>query len=404
MKRLLMLGGSLYQTYAIKEAKRLGYYVITADYLPSNPGHKFADEYHNVSTTDKSAVLELAKSLKVDGVVAYASDPAAPTAAYVCEQLGLPTSPYKSVEILSNKDLFRDFLQKNGFNCPKAMGFTTYEDALAHIDEFKLPVMVKPVDSSGSKGINKMTDRIQLKAFVEDALHYSRGKRFLIEEFIVKKGHQISGDAFSVDGQLVFHCLGNEFYDPNCDKDFAPLGECWPFQMDHKYIEDLEEQLQRVMTLLNMRSNAYNVEAIVGEDDKVYLLELGARSGGSLIPQVIECATGVNMVTWVVQAAAGDPIDLSILNGRKEMQINGFWSNYMVHSDVTGKFQSISFGKDFEKRHLVAWMNDLKQGDEIHRFRDAQDCIGEFILKYESMEQMFEVIRNMETNINVEVE
>ena len=403
MKKLLMLGGSLYQTFAIKEAKRLGYYVITADYLPSNPGHKYANEYHNVSTTDKEAVLKLAKELEVDGVVAYASDPAAPSAAYVCEKMGLPTSPYKSVEILSNKDLSRQFLQENGFNCPKAMGFTTYEDALNHIDEFALPVMVKPVDSSGSKGINKMTDKSQLKAFVEYALHYSRGKRFLIEEFIVKKGHQISGDAFSVDGKLVFHCLGNEFYDPNCDKDFAPLGECWPFQMDHKYIEDLEEQLQRAMSLLDMKSNAYNVEAIVGEDDKVYLLELGARSGGSLIPQVTECATGVNMVTWVIQAAAGDPIDLSVLEGRKEMPIKGYWSNYMVHSDKTGKFQSISFDPDFEKNHLVDFVNDLKVGDEVHRFRDAQDCIGEFILKYENMDQMFEVIKNIESYINVEV-
>lgn len=403
MKKLLMLGGSLYQTFAIKEAKRLGYYVITADYLPSNPGHKYADEYHNVSTTDKEAVLKLAKELNVDGVVAYASDPAAPSAAYVCEQMGLPTSPYKSVEILSNKDLFRQFLQENGFNCPKAMGFTAYEDALNHIDEFTLPVMVKPVDSSGSKGINKMTDRSQLKAFVEDALHYSRGKRFIIEEFIVKNGHQISGDAFSVDGKLVFHCLGNEFYDPNCDKDFAPLGECWPFQMDHKYIEDLEEQLQRVMSLLDMKSNAYNVEAIVGEDDKVYLLELGARSGGSLIPQVTECATGVNMVMWVIQAAAGDPIDLSLLEGRKEMPIKGYWSNYMVHSDKTGKFQTISFDPEFEKNHLVDFVNDLKVGDEVHRFRDAQDCIGEFILKYENMDQMFDVIKNIESYINVEV-
>ena len=399
-----MLGGSLYQTYAIKEAKRLGYYVISCDYLPSNPGHKYSDEYHNVSTTDKEAVLQLAKSLNVDGVVAYASDPAAPTAAYVSEQLGLPTSPYKSVEILSNKDLFRDFLQKNGFNCPKAIGFTTYEDAFAHIDDFKLPVMVKPVDSSGSKGINKMTDKSQLKEFVEDALSYSRSKRFLIEEFIVKKGHQISGDAFSVDGKLVFHCLGNEFYDPNCDKDFAPLGECWPFQMNHCYIEDLEEQLQRLMTLLNMNSNAYNVEAIVGEDDKVYLLELGARSGGSLIPQVTEYATGINMVTWVIQAAAGDPIDLSVLNGNREMPIKGYWSNYMVHSDKTGKFQSISFDSVFEKNHLVDFVNDLKVGDEVHRFRDAQDCIGEFILRYDSMEQMFGVIKNIESYIKVEVE
>lgn len=375
MKKLLMLGGSLYQTYAIKEAKRLGYYVITCDYLPENPGHKYADEYHNVSTTDKDAVLKLAKELDVDGIVAYASDPAAPTAAYVCEELGLPTSPYKSVEILSNKDLFRDFLQQHGFICPKAMGFTTYEDALAHIDKFHFPVMVKPVDSSGSKGINKMTDKSQLKSFVKDALSYSRSKRFLIEEFIVKKGHQISGDAFSVDGKLVFHCLGNEFYDPNCDKDFAPLGECWPFQMEHKYIEDLEDQLQRIMGLLNMKSNAYNVEAIVGEDDKVYLLELGARSGGSLIPQVTEYATGINMVTWVIQAAAGDPIDLSVLNGKREMPIRGYWSNYMVHSDKTGKYQSISFDPDFEKNHLVDFVNDLKVGDEVHRFREDRKSV-----------------------------
>lgn len=398
MKKILMLGGSLYQTYAIKEAVRLGYYVITCDYLPDNPGHKFAHEYHNVSTTDKEAVLALAQELKVNGIVAYASDPAAPTAAYVCEKLGLPTSPYKSVEILSNKDLFRDFLQKNHFNCPKAMGFTTYEDALAHIDEFKMPVMVKPVDSSGSKGINKMTDKSQLKAFVEDALHYSRGKRFLIEEFIVKKGHQISGDAFSVDGRLVFHCLGNEFYDPNCDKDFAPLGECWPFQMDHKYIDDLERQLQRLMTLLNMKSNAYNVEAIVGEDDNVYLLELGARSGGSLIPQVTKYATGVDMVTYVVKAAMGE--DCSDL---KMVEPTGFWSNYMVHANETGLFQSIEFDPEFEKNHLVDWVTDIKVGDPVHKFRDAQDCIGEFILKYDSMEQMFETIKNIEKYIFIKV-
>lgn len=404
MKKLLMLGGSLYQTFAIKEAKRLGYYVITADYLPNNPGHKFADEYHNVSTIDKEAVLALAQELKIDGIVAYASDPAAPTAAYVAEKMGLPTSPYRSVEILSNKDLFRAYLQEHGFNCPKAMGFTEYEDALEHIDEFTLPVMVKPVDSSGSKGITKLTDWSKLQDAVEEALSYSRGKRFLVEEFIVKKGHQISGDAFSVDGKLVFHCLGNEFYDPNCDKDFAPLGECWPFQMDHKYIEDLETQLQRLMSSLGMKSNEYNVEAIVGEDDKVYLLELGARSGGSLIPQVVEHATGINMVTWVIQAAAGDPIDLSALRGRTEMPVKGCWSNYMVHSDKTGQFKSISFDSQFEKEHVVDFVNDLHVGDAIHRFRDAQDCIGELILKYADMDEMFEVIKNIEKYIHVEVQ
>ena len=398
MKKVLMLGGSLYQTYAVKEAVRLGYYVITCDYLPGNPGHKFAHEYHNVSTTDKEAVLALAKELQVDGVVAYASDPAAPTAAYVCEQLGLPTSPYKSVEILSNKDLFRDFLQKNGFTCPKAKGYDTYEEALKDINEFKLPVMVKPVDSSGSKGINKLTDWSQLAAFVEDALHYSRRKRFLIEEFIVKKGHQISGDAFSVDGRLAFYCFGNEFYDPNCDKDFAPLGECWPFQMDQRYITDLAEQLQRLMSLLNMKSNAYNVEAIVGEDDKVYLLEVGARSGGSLIPQVTEYATGVNMVTYVIKAAMGE--DCSDL---KLVEPTGYWSNYMVHPVETGTYVETWFDEAFKKRYLKDFVPDTKPGEEVHKFRGAQDCTGELILRYDSEEEMMQVIKDMDKYVKVVV-
>ena len=100
MKKILILGGTWFQLPAIQYAKSQGYYVITCDYLPSNPGHKYADEYHNVSTTDKEAVLFLAKTLRVDGILCFASDPAAPIAAYVSEQLGLRGNPYDKVCLL----------------------------------------------------------------------------------------------------------------------------------------------------------------------------------------------------------------------------------------------------------------------------------------------------------------
>lgn len=396
MKKILMLGGSLYQIYAIKEAIRLGYYVITCDYLPDNPGHKYAHEYHNVSTTDKDAVLRLAQELKVDGVVAYASDPAAPTAAYVCEKLGLFTSPYESVEILSKKDLFRSYLAEHGFNVPRAKGYTSYEVAEADLKNFKLPVMIKPVDSSGSKGVNKLTDPVQLKAFVEDALNYSRDKRFLIEEFIVKKGYQISGDAFSVDGKLVFHCFGNEYYSEKCDKDFTPLGECWPFMMDSQYIDVLTAELQRLITSLNMKSNAYNVEAIVDEQDNVYILELGARSGGSLIPQVTEYATDVNMVTYVIKAAMGE--DCSSLQMAPP---KGCWANYMVHANETGTYADIWFDEDFKKNHLIDYVTDIREGDIVHKFRDAQDCIGELIMTFDDTDSMFATLKDMDKFVKV---
>lgn len=396
MKRLLMLGGSLYQTFAIKEAVKMGHYVITCDYLPDNPGHKYAHEYYNVSTTDREAVLELARKLNVNGVVAYASDPAAPVAAYVCEKLGLPTSPYKSVEILSNKDLFRKFLADNNFNTPKAMGFHSLAEAEKHIDEFNLPVMVKPVDSSGSKGINKLTDWNQLPAFVDDALSYSRGKRFLIEEFIEKQEWQISGDAFSVDGKLVFHCFGNEYYDENGIKDFAPIGESWPFMMDQKYIHVLEDDLQRLISLLNMKTTAYNVEAIVDKEGKIFILELGARSGGSLIPQITKYATGVDMVPYIIKGALGE--DCSDLQMKPS---NGCWANYMLQSRTSGHFKEIQIDSDFEKNHLVECVHNLKVGDEVEEFKDAGNALGELILKFDSTRQMFDCLKRMDDFIKV---
>ena len=204
MKKLLMLGGSMQQIPAIKQAKEMGHYVITCDYLPENPGHQFSDEFYNVSTTDLEGVLALAKRLNIDGIVAYASDPAAPTAAYVSEELGLPGNPYKSVKLLTEKDLFRTFLKEHGFNTPEACGYCTYEEAIADIERFHFPIMVKPVDSSGSKGVVKVYEQDGVKAAVEEALSYSRGKRFIIEEFIEKKGYQISGDGFSVNFGLLY--------------------------------------------------------------------------------------------------------------------------------------------------------------------------------------------------------
>lgn len=131
MKKILLLGGSAQQVVAIETAKKLGYYTVLCDYLTDNPGQYVADKFYLVSTTDKGAILEVAQKEKVDGVLAYASDPAAPTAAYVGEKLKLPTNPYSAVEILCNKDRFRAFLHDHGFNAPISMGYQTVEDNLS---------------------------------------------------------------------------------------------------------------------------------------------------------------------------------------------------------------------------------------------------------------------------------
>ena len=173
MKKILLLGGSSQQVVAIETAKQLGLNTVLCDYLPDNPGQYHADKFYQVSTTDKDAILKVAQDEQVDYIIAYASDPAAPTAAYVAEKLGLPTNPYKAVETLCNKDMFRDFLAAHGFNAPRAAGFTSKNDAKADIENFTLPIIIKPVDSSGSKGATVLHELDGLDEALDFAFSFS---------------------------------------------------------------------------------------------------------------------------------------------------------------------------------------------------------------------------------------
>ncbi len=398
MKKLLMLGGSMQQIPAIKQAKEMGHYVITCDYCPENPGHKFADEYHNVSTTDKEAVLALAQKLKIDGIVAYASDPAAPTAAYVGEKMGLSCNPYESVRILTEKDLFRKFLKENGFNTPKANGYTSYNDVLKEIDSFKFPVMVKPVDSSGSKGVVKVTEKAQLKSAVEEAFSYSRNGRIVVEEFIVKKGYQISGDGFSVNGKLVFTSYGNELYSNKGTREYVALGEFWPCLISKEIKEKIDNELGRLITALGMKTCAYNIEVILDKEDNVFVLELGPRNGGSYIPQLIKYATGVDLIDYTIKGALGEDCE-----GLEHKETTGVFSNYMIYSTVSGKFQGIWFNEKFEKENLLDVYCTYEMGDTVHAYQNTTHSLGTIIFKAKTVEEMIELTNNMEQNYKVKV-
>ena len=394
-----MLGGSLQQVPAIKRAKEMGFYVITCDYLPSNPGHKYADEYYDVSTTDLEGVLQLAQNLNIDGIIAYASDPAAPTAAYVSEKMGIPGNSYDSVKILTEKDLFRKFLSDNGFCTPKAKGYLTYKEAVSDIDNYRFPIMVKPVDSSGSKGVVKVYSKTELEAAVEEALSYSRSKRFIIEEFIVKKGYQVSGDGFSVDGKLVFTSYGNELYSGKGTREYVALGEFWPSFLTDEQKTKVDNELQKLISALGMKTSAYNIEVILDKDDNVYILELGPRNGGSYIHQLIEYATGVSLIDYTILGSIGE--DCSSL---KMTDSHGFYSNYMIISTSSGKFKEIWFNENFKKENLLEVHCTYAVGDDVTAYQNTTHSLGTIIFKATSLDEMIDLTSNIENYYKVVLE
>lgn len=401
MKKILFLGAALHQTSIIKKAKERGLYVITCDNRPYNPGHRYADKTYNVSTVDRDGILEVSKAENIDGIVAYASDASAPTAAYVSENLGLSTSPLSSVEILTNKDRFRQFLRNEGLATPK---FGVYFDAVSFMEDigrFEFPIVIKPVDSSGSRGVNRITDVSgDIEEAITEALKYSLKGKFIVEEFVKKKGYQISGDAFSVDGKLRFWSFGNEYCIKDKRlKDFIPMGECWP--SDHSEAEKqlVVDELQRIISTLRMGTNAYNVEAMIGEDGRAYIMELGPRNGGSMIPEVIEKVTGVDLMEYTIRAALGENCEGLQLGSER-----GFWANYNIPSFKEGRFRDIHID-DMIKPKIVDFKCNFKKGENVPLFQHYHsNAVGLLLMNFESCEEMHYMISQLTSLVDVEVD
>ncbi len=398
-KRIMLLGGNHTQMTCTLAAKNEGYYVISVDYLPENPAHKFADEYHNVSTIDKEAVLKLAKELKIDGIVSYASDVSAPTAAYVAEAMGLPTNPYSSVDIMTHKDKFRAFLKENGFPMPKGEGFSQneYDRACDFFESIKKPAMIKPVDSSGSKGVNKVYTFEDFETAWNEALGYSISKNVIVEEYIERQEYQIDGDIFVIDGKIRFWGICDQHHDKTCSM-YTPSGLSFPPTQDTNIQERAKEQLHRLFSLLGMHMGAYNVEYIVDKEGEVYLLEIGPRNGGNLITDTIDAATGINLARYTVRQAVGD--DVSDL---KQTEAARCASSYILHSLNDGIFKEIIIDPLVEKR-IVKKQIYVNPGDEIKRFKNAGQGIGAMVIVFEDTKQMCEMIDNMNDYIKVIVD
>ena len=391
MKTILLLGGSAQQIVAIETAKRLGYFTVLCDYLSDNPGQYVADKFYLVSTTDKDAVLEVAKNENVDGVLAYASDPAAPTAAYVAEKLGLPGSPYKSVEILCNKDRFRKFLSDNNFCTPKAKGYTDLGNAIDDLKNnyFKYPVIVKPVDSSGSKGVSKIDSIDEENDKLDYAMSFSRSKKIIIEEFVEKFGYQIAGDGLSVNGKLVFRYFANDHFDEKCVNPFVPISASFPYSMPQAVQDKIHGEIQRLLDLLHMQTTTYNFDMRIDKDYNVYLMEVAPRDGGNYIPDVIKYATGIDLVECAVKAALGEKIEINDVNPE------GYYAYFAVHSLVDGILKSVEFSEE-GKKHIIKNHLIKKPGDEIRAFTGANTTLGCLVMKFNSMEQMLHMMDHSE--------
>jgi biotin carboxylase len=398
-KRIMLLGGLRYLLPVIEAAHKQGYYVITCDYLPHNIAHKYSDEYVNVSIVDKEAVLKVAREKKIDGIMSFAVDPGVMTASYVQNEMGLPSfGPYESVCILQNKDRFRTFLTQHGFNVPKAKGFGSIEEALKDRTWYPWPVIVKPTDSAGSKGVSRVDRYEDLQPALENAFEHSISGRVIVEEFIEKQGCSSDSDSFSLDGKLVFTSFSAQRFDKNATNEYVPAAYSWPSTFTHEQEVYLRSELQRLLSLLHMQTSIYNIETRIGTNGKPYIMEVSPRGGGNRLAEMARMGTGIDMITACTRACVGDSIPFI-----EQRQFDGHWAEVILHSEKEGKFKQLNVSQEMEPyiKQTDLWVNI---GDEIKTFSGANDAIGTLVLRFDTGKELVNAMNNVNEWCKVETE
>ena len=395
-RRVLILGGSPFQVPLIEYAKTQGDYVITADYLPDNPGHRLSDEYHNVSTTDIDAVVAVGRDLNIDAVMTFASDPALPAVAKTTEALGLHGISVATVEMLTRKDRFRRLLEHLALPCPKNLrlsaGESTSSSVLSAIKALRLPIVVKPTDASGSKGVRKLDDFDGLFDALDLALKESRCGECIVEEYI--EGHQVHGDVFFREGTPCFSYYGDhEFVTANGVQ--VPVTTKWPSRASAESLAQLERQLTLLAQASGYLDGPMNVEARIAENGWVYLIDISPRNGGNNVPIILEALTGFNFRKAVYDLAV---FGQSERQGEYNVRLAGAY--YVLHSHQPGKLTKIDFSEAVKER-AIRFDCFKRVGDWVDCFTAHNRAIGSLSLGFSSVEERDLILRDIASHVIV---
>ena len=391
-KRLLILNGSHSDIPLINAAKKLGYYVITTGNLPNLIGHAYADEYHSCDFSDVKAVLKLAEKLKIDGVVSCTNDFGLIAASYVGEKLGLPGhDTYENSLTLHHKNRFKKVAQANEIPVARTQFFNSKHDALEWFEPGLLPLIVKPVDLTGGKGVSKAESHEDYVKAVHIAFDQSRVGHIVVEEFIVGTQHSFS--TFIVDHKVVFSFSDNEFSYLN---PFLVSTSSSPALFIDEVRDQLIASIEKMAELLHLRDGLFHLQYILDAQHKLYIIEPTRRCSGDLYPYPVNYALKIDWPHWIVKAESG--IDCKDF---PRTQQQGFCGRHCIMSPRNGIMKNVIVDPSLKENiydELLWW----KPGDVVDNYLVQK--MGIYCLRYDSMEEMISKTNNITNLVRVELQ
>ena len=388
MIKILFLGASWGQISPIWHLQDdIDIEILTADNQPLNPGHALAKSSFNISSENTELLRSVVEKHHIDYVLCFASDVGQKSQAIISKELGNFYNPIEAIEILTNKYLFRDFLNQESIQ--KTYFKKIIESDLGDISILKsirnnLPLVSKPILGSGSKGVRFIFKTKDLKN-IKDSFAYSDS--IILESYIEKEGKQICGDGFFQSGKLVNFTAGDGlFYEHNQFQ--IPYAESFPSTHSDKIINEAKTKIEKILNLSGFVRGNINFDVII-HDGEVYILEVAPRPGGNFIPEIIKQHSGIDLIDAFIK----NSIDESYIFSQKKIT-NNFVSSFMIHSLEEGVLGEILIDKQLDP-YIVQKHFFYKPGDEVKIFKSGSDAIGNIQFLFPSQSIQSEIMKSI---------
>jgi biotin carboxylase len=367
-KSLVILGGGTDQVPAYKAARRLGCRMIGVDRRADAPAASLADRFLHVSTRDAAAILRGLGAEPVDGVLAPAGDAAHPSLQALRQHFATPFRASATATLASvDKGFFHDVVERLGLPRYGYVESPSTAELLARARHLRFPLVVKPADSSGSKGLSLVEDVGSLPAAIDQAATWSLGGAVIAEELI--PGRHFSAECFVDRGQPRLAAISERTLTP--PPRLITVSHQLPAPLDGHTSDRLQAMLATLCSALEITVGPVNFDFVVDEAGTIYFIEAGARSGGNGMTELIRAVYGVDVLEAAILAALGEPVALAPQPPRTVAML------HVLQADEAGVLTSVE-GLDLAARHpAVAHVELLRRvGSTVQPYTQAANKLG----------------------------
>lgn len=402
MKKIVILGAGIYQVPLIKAAKEKGLYVIVASIPGNYPGFALADKVYYINTTDKEAVLEMAKNENIAAIVTTGTDVAMSTIGYVCDRMGLPGISLEASRIVTDKALMKEAFFEHKVKTASFKRVRSLDEVVEAFEEIKAPAILKIVDKSGSRGISRIDSVEDIERAYTYASEATNADYMILESFI--SGKEIGVDAFIQKGEIKL-IVPHDKLVYTTKRTGIPMGHICPISASDELNEAINTEVIKAIRATGLDNCAVNVDAFVTDNNEIYIIEIAGRCGATGIPEVISGYMGVDYYDAIIDNALGKAVEFPKYPMGKPT------ASVLLHADKTGVLEEIRY-KCFKQEYVneacdiekSASVNlDYAPGELVHEFENGTHRIGQAVFSEDTIEEVLKQIDIFNKNLCVRV-